>query len=106
MSLLVCSADCLLFDCVAADYASHNNQLEQLILPAITADGKTGLDDFLVHHGKNFLGEITNLIQNTATVVNPDLRALTSAENGEQGGRQPIIQTIVEEFINEHQVPA
>ncbi len=81
-------------------------QLEQLILPAITADGKTGLDDFLVHHGERFLAEITNLIQNTATVVNPDLRALTSAENGEQGGRQPIIQTIVEEFINEHQVPA
>lgn len=82
----------------------YGGQLEQLILPAITADGKTGLDDFLVHHGKNFLGEITNLIQNTATVVNPDLRALTSAENGEQGGRQPMIQTIVGNFINEHQI--
>jgi hypothetical protein len=81
-------------------------QLEQLILPSIVADGKTGLDDFAVHHGENFLAEITNLIQNTVTVVNPDLRTLTSAQNGAQGGRQSIISTIVEEFINENQVTA
>jgi hypothetical protein len=79
-------------------------QLEQLILPSIIADGKTGLDDFAVHYGADFLTEITNLIQNNTTVVNPDLRTLTSAENGTQGGRQSIIQTIVEEFINENQV--
>ena len=78
--------------------------LEQLILPSITADGKTGLDDFAVHHGENFLAEISNLIRNNAAIVNPDLRTLTSAQNGAQGGRESITQIIVEEFINEHQV--
>lgn len=69
--------------------------LKLVILPSIKPIGKTGLDDFALHHGDQFLPEIKALID-SASMVSPDLRSLTSAVNGGKGGRKPAVKEIAD----------
>ena len=75
--------------------AAYQVSLRLVILPPVVPNGKTGLDDYAMYHGPQFLQEIRTLID-MAPTVSCDLRSLTSVANGSKGGRPAVVKDIAD----------
>lgn len=87
---------------LATALLGFGSSLQELILPSLSTDGKTGLDDFLIQRGRK---EFEELLRGNATEIPPDRRAISSPINGSAGGRpatvKEIADTVARRWIDE-----
>lgn len=79
---------------LATALLGFGSSLQELILPSLSADGKTGLDDFLIQRGRK---EFEEFLRENTTIIAPDRRAMSSPVNGLEGGRPAETKEIADE---------